>query len=306
MFPPLWESGLETAASPAPEASVLSADRDPPLRDGAALAGGDVDAFVSLADGIWRKAGQRPSARRRRPAAGAPETIGARIGARRQDVAALAAAVAPPAVDRTSAPATSGVLAFAAEGQPQGLGRAPAQPRLLGIRDAVERPLAAIGETDPEDAPSVTGQAGGGRPRGWTTYRDDRFAFSLSYPSAFTALAESDDLKRVFRSGDGRARLVVRVRPRAEQSMESLRQSMINKQYAAANFDYAPVRGNWFVLSGTMGPDIFYERVSLACAGRVVVAWKLTYPIAEREVYDRVVDGIHRRFRYHAGSEVCG
>jgi hypothetical protein len=44
----------------------------------------------------------------------------------------------------------------------------------------------------------------------------------------------------------------------------------------------------------------------LACAGHVVVAWKLTYPVADRDLYDRVVEGMHRRFRYRAGREFCG
>jgi len=105
----------------------------------------------------------------------------------------------------------------------------------------------------------LAGQPGAAPPRGWATYRDDRFGFALSYPAeVFTAsLAESDG--RVFRSGDGRARLDVMARPRGEESMSSLRRSMISKQYAAASFDYAPVRGSWFVLPGTRGLEMFYE-----------------------------------------------
>ena len=42
----------------------------------------------------------------------------------------------------------------------------------------------------------------------------------------------------------------------------------MQENYAGADIDYAPVRGKWFVLSGTMGEREFYERVSFTCDGQ--------------------------------------
>jgi hypothetical protein len=74
-------------------------------------------------------------------------------------------------------------------------------------------------------------------------------------------------------------------------------------RYAGATFDYAPQRDSWFVLSGTLGEEMFYERVTISCDRRSIHGWLLTYPVAERSFYDPIVEEIHRSYEY---GDRCG
>jgi hypothetical protein len=70
-------------------------------------------------------------------------------------------------------------------------------------------------------------------------------------------------------------------------------------------FDYAPQRSNWFVLSGTLGEEMFYERVTFACDGHALHRWKLVYPLSQRTVYGRIIEEVHRRYS-HANGQGSG
>ena len=76
------------------------------------------------------------------------------------------------------------------------------------------------------------------------------------------------------------------------------RAALLARRYAGAALDYAPQRDHWFVLSGTLGAEMFYERVSFSCDRRSVHGWLLTYPVAERQFYDAIVEDMHRSYRY--------
>jgi hypothetical protein len=61
------------------------------------------------------------------------------------------------------------------------------------------------------------------------------------------------------------------------------------------------------VLSGTLGTEMFYQRVTFSCDGRMLHGWKLVYPVLERAFYDRIVEEVHRRYRHGNGrAERCG
>ena len=53
----------------------------------------------------------------------------------------------------------------------------------------------------------------------------------------------------------------------------------------------------WSVLSGTRGETMIYEKVIFSCSGRVINSFALVYPIAERHLYDPIVEGIEDSFR---------
>lgn len=131
-------------------------------------------------------------------------------------------------------------------------------------------------------------------------YRNDRYRFELSFPAAIFSpdgIAESDRGK-MFKSRDGAARLLASAGPNDSQlTLEAYRQFVLNKSYSGARIDYAPVRRNWFVLSGTIGDKMFYERITLKCGGKVIYGWQMFYPAAERKLYDPVVEAVHRSYR---------
>jgi len=137
-------------------------------------------------------------------------------------------------------------------------------------------------------------------------YRNDRHGFSLSYPATrFVALPAASEDGRIFVSQDGNARLLTGALPNIDgKSLRAYRDFVLNESYPGAVVDYAPVRDNWFVVSGTRNGTIFYQRVNFACSGRVIKSWALLYPEAERGLYDRIVEQVARSFR--AGDGSCG
>lgn len=137
----------------------------------------------------------------------------------------------------------------------------------------------------------------------WATLRDLRLGFSLSYPADIFVTGPVQTNRGVaFGSRDGRARLVVSGSMNGDgMPLAAHRRSLMTGPYRNAVFDYTPRRAYWFVLSGILGDEIFYERVTLSCDQRTVHSWKLVYPLAERALYDRIVEEVHRRYRHGNG-----
>jgi hypothetical protein len=139
------------------------------------------------------------------------------------------------------------------------------------------------------------------RPTRWASLENTKAGFELKYPAdVFSPKAgnrEPDD--RLFGSGDGRAVLrVYSERGNAGTTPAKYRAALLARRYAGAALDYAPQRDQWFVLSGTLGAEMFYERVSFSCDRRSLHGWLLTYPVAERQFYDAIVEEMHRSYRY--------
>ena len=85
-------------------------------------------------------------------------------------------------------------------------------------------------------------------------------------------------------------------------SLRAYRQYLLERNYPGASIDYAPVRKNWFVLSGERDGVMFYERVSFTCGGRLITSWAMFYPVAERRFYDRVVEEVAPTFTPGSGG----
>lgn len=139
------------------------------------------------------------------------------------------------------------------------------------------------------------------KPTRWASLENAKAGFELKYPAdVFSPKAGNRDADdRLFGSGDGHA--VLRVysdRSNAGMTPSKYRAALLARRYAGAALDYAPQRDQWFVLSGTIGQEMFYERVSFSCDRRSVHGWLLTYPVAERQYYDTIVEDMHRSYRY--------
>ena len=140
-----------------------------------------------------------------------------------------------------------------------------------------------------------------------TTYHNERHGFSLSYPlDAFREAAPpAGDQGRVFVSRDGNARLLAGALSNADgMSLRDYRALVLKESYPGAQIDYAPMRDNWFVLSGIRDGVMFYERVTFTCRGRLINSWAMLYPAAERRVYDRIVEHVAKSYR--PGETGCG
>jgi len=140
--------------------------------------------------------------------------------------------------------------------------------------------------------------------RDWATLRNERHGFLIAYPSdVFQQAGEPrTDEGRVLYSRDGKAQLLVGAFLNEEDTtLSEYRQYLMEENYAGADIDYAPVRGKWFVISGTIGDREFYERVSFTCNGHLINSWAMVYPKAERRFYNRVIEGVARTYLPGAG-----
>lgn len=139
--------------------------------------------------------------------------------------------------------------------------------------------------------------------RNWQQIESARFGFMIAYPgNVFELKASQSEEGQVLVSHDGAARLLVGAFDNdGHATLAEYREQILSENYKGANLDFAPVKGTWFIVSGTQGTMHFYERVSFTCGGRLINSWALLYPVAERPFYDRVVEAIARSYTPGAG-----
>ena len=154
----------------------------------------------------------------------------------------------------------------------------------------------------------VTTAGAAARPAGaldWTIYHNERFDLEMRYPAdvfsrRWTSEARDGDL---FATPDGRAKLLIGALENTEgHSPASYQRFITRESYPGLRVDYAPVRQNWSVLSGTRGDTMIYEKVMFSCAGKVINSFAIVYPIAERSFYDPIVETIENSFRPSAAG----
>lgn len=152
----------------------------------------------------------------------------------------------------------------------------------------------------------------------WIAFRDSRLGFSFEYPSAlFVAEAgdPTDALKdrtsrrsgQVFRSRDGKAYLQAAAFENTQRvNAATYKAQVAGSTYRDTRITYDRVGDTFFVLSGTRGATEYYERVTFSCGGRLINVWTMTYPTAEKGLYDRLVEEVARTFRPGEGPQSCG
>ena len=183
----------------------------------------------------------------------------------------------------------------------------PAEDKLART-GAVENPVTPRIVDNEHPAPTTVSTARTvprANPSIWKLYLNARSGFALKYPADVFPLATTNENKdRLLRAKDGRAVLHIFSMPNGATTLPEYRQSLMSGRYADASFDYVPQRSNWFVLSGTVGEEMFYERVTLSCDRRSIHGWVLVYPRAERAFYDAI--GAEIRTSYRDPNARCG
>ncbi len=138
----------------------------------------------------------------------------------------------------------------------------------------------------------------------WREIIDSRSGSRISYPTSVFSERAAEPEGRVLVSPDGNARLLVgSFLNESGVSLDDYRTQILADNYGGAELDYAPRRRTWFVISGTIGAMMFYERVSFSCDGRYINSWAMLYPVAQRKTYDRVVEAIAPTFE--PGADRC-
>lgn len=133
----------------------------------------------------------------------------------------------------------------------------------------------------------------------WTAYTHPQTGFSLRYPAGLL-MPKPDGTTadgQLFVSPDNQARLIVGAFANdGDLSLRAYRDFILTENFKGATLDYAPVRTSWFVISGTRGSQTFYQRVAFTCGGRLINSWAMIYPSAQKRLYDRVVEGVHKSY----------
>ena len=145
--------------------------------------------------------------------------------------------------------------------------------------------------------------AGSARPAddlGWTVYRNARFGLQMRYPAEVFSMQRTSEARDgdLFATADGSAKLLIGAFENTEGFSPAAYQRFIAREsYPGLRADYAPVGQTWTVLSGTRGETMVYEKAMFSCSGRVINSFALVYPIAERRLYDPIVEAIEDSFR---------
>jgi hypothetical protein len=137
-------------------------------------------------------------------------------------------------------------------------------------------------------------------PEDWHTYNNDRYGFSLQYPSSLFAVertAEAGDGK-LFVAKNGEARLLVGSLSNDGSFTPATYQAYIARNsYADYRISYSRLGGSWFALSGTGNGRIFYEKAMFSCGGRRINSFALIYPSDQRHIFDPILERIENTFR---------
>lgn len=146
------------------------------------------------------------------------------------------------------------------------------------------------------------------REAGWRLFASDGFPLKFEYPAGLFP-SVSDDVAaggagqgrrtgRVFTSADGDAQLQVGAFDNVDKlSARELRARALTTSYDGASVEYDRLTPSWFVLSGRRDETMFYERITLTCDGKRIDVWTMSYPVAQRAFYDRIVEEMARRYR---------
>jgi hypothetical protein len=138
----------------------------------------------------------------------------------------------------------------------------------------------------------------------WLTYHNDRYGTTIDYPDFFKpqAAPDSDD-GREFKSADGAVFTVSAAYNALDFDLASYHDFIVKNLDPGATVTYEARGDDWFVVSGTKGADIFYERHRLSHAARMTEDFFMSYPAALKQTYDSVIARMAKSFRSGSGFQ---
>jgi hypothetical protein len=141
---------------------------------------------------------------------------------------------------------------------------------------------------------------------GWTTYKNERFGYSLYYPASHFEAGQPPDngSGMTFTSRDGKAKVVVfGVNNGDRLSPQEYRRVLLQEFGGYDKLDYSPSGSTWFVLSGFRGDNIYYQKVMFTCSNAIINVFSMTFPATEKAFYEKMVERMEDRFRPGQGAE---
>lgn len=140
----------------------------------------------------------------------------------------------------------------------------------------------------------------------WISYQNARFGYSFYYPAALFDAGELSESGggQTFNSKDKRAKIVVFGTRNSENFSPAEYRKVILQEFGGYDrMDYSPTGQTWFVLSGFRGENIYYQKVMFSCGNKIINALSITFPTAEKPVYERLVEIIEDKFKPGRGVD---
>lgn len=141
--------------------------------------------------------------------------------------------------------------------------------------------------------------------RVWTIYRNNRFGTTIEYPSdkfsPTPSPARAAGLQ--FIAADGGEFSVAAINNVLSQNLAAIENSLLKNRARGERIIHRDKGSNWFLLSGTRGNIIFYERHLLSHRREIINDFEITYPAGLRRVYDPIVARMSRSFRAGVGID---
>jgi hypothetical protein len=138
----------------------------------------------------------------------------------------------------------------------------------------------------------------------WLTYHNDRYGTTIDYPDFFKPQRPPDsDDGREFKSVDGAGFWVAASYNALDFNVVTYRDFILKNLDAGAVVTYQARGDTWFVISGTKGGDIFYERHMLTHKAQLTEDFGISYPSALKSTYDPLVARMAKSFRPGTGFQ---
>jgi hypothetical protein len=138
----------------------------------------------------------------------------------------------------------------------------------------------------------------------WRTYHNDRYGTTIEYPDIFKPGTPPDnDDGLAFKSADGADFSVFASYNALDFDLTSFQEFAAKNLDAGSAVTYRTHGVNWFVLSGTKGDGIFYQRNLLSHGGQMTEGFVMNYPARLKETYDPIVARMAKSFRPGSGYQ---
>jgi serine/threonine-protein kinase len=138
----------------------------------------------------------------------------------------------------------------------------------------------------------------------WLTYRNDRYGTTIDYPDQFKPEPPADaDDGRKFKDAQGVEFAVYASYNALDFNLAKYQDFILKNLDPGQVVTYQAHGDNWFVISGTKGDTIFYERHLLSHGGQMTEAFSITYPAAAKQTYDPLVARMSKSLRPGKGFQ---
>ena len=139
----------------------------------------------------------------------------------------------------------------------------------------------------------------------WLTYHNDRFGTTIDYPDRFKAEPPPDnDDGRKFTSTDGATFLVYASLNVDEFNLAQFQDFELKNLDPGQVVTYNARGDDWFVISGTNGAKIFYQRHLLSHRGELTETFSIEYPAAAKQDYVVIVARMAKSLRPGKGFQL--